>query len=290
MSRLPTHEQKRQLRVSEAECSESCTLGFHREGRGVIVSLDSTYGYELREYLMEKWNRTCAYCGAKNTRLEIEHIKPKSKGGDHRVSNLAIACHNCNQAKGNLEIEEFLSSKPNILKRILSQAKKPLADAAAVNATRWKLHNELKLIGLPVEVGSGGLTKYNRCRQNLPKTHWLDAANVGKVSTLYIEDYQPLLIAAKGHGKRQICGTNKYGFPIRHNSKKKIHKGFQTGDIVKAVVTKGKKIGTYIGRVATRKTGSFDITTAKGRVSGISYKYCQAIHRKDGYSYQFHGG
>jgi len=110
-----------------------------------------------------------------------------------------------------------------------------LADAAAVNATRWKLHDELKLIGLPVEVGSGGLTKYNRCRQNLPKTHWLDAANVGKVDTLYIEDYQPLLITAKGHGTRQICRTDKFGFPKRYCSPKKIHKGFQTGDIVKAV-------------------------------------------------------
>ncbi len=184
----------------------------------------------------------------------------------------------------------FLSSKPSILKRILSQAKKPLADAAAVNAARWKLYDELKLIGLPVEVGSGGLTKYNRCRQNLPKTHWLDAANVGKVDTLYIEDYQPLLITAKGHGTRQTCRTDKFGFPRLHCSQRKTHKGFQTGDIVKAVVTKGKKIGTYMGRIATRKTGSFDITTAQGKVSGISYKYCQAIHRKDGYSYQFHGG
>ena len=257
---------------------------------GIEYQQGTLYGYELREYLLEKWNRTCAYCGAKNTRLEIEHIKPKSKGGSDRVSNLAIACHNCNQAKRNLEIEEFLSKKPSVLKRILSQAKKPLTDAAAVNATRWKLYNEPTSIGLPVEVGSGGLTKYNRCRQNFPKTHWLDAANVGRVDTLYIEDYQTLLIAAKGHGKRQICGINKYGFPIRHNARKKIHKGFQTGDIVKAVVTKGKKIGTYIGRIATRKTGYFDITTTKVKVSGISYKYCQAIHRKDGYSYQFHGG
>ena len=257
---------------------------------GIQYQQGTLYGYELREYLLEKWDRTCAYCGAKNTRLEIEHIKPRSKGGTNRVSNLAIACHNCNQAKGNQEIEQFLSRKPSILKRILSQAKKPLTDAAAVNATRCKLYEELKLTGFPVEVGSGGLTKYNRCRQNLPKTHWLDAANVGKVSTLYIEDYQPLLITAKGHGTRQICRTDKFGFPRLHCSRKKIHLGFQTGDIVKAVVTKGKKIGTYVGRVATRKTGSFDITTPKGKVSGISYKYCQAIHRKDGYSYQFHGG
>ena len=114
--------------------------------------------------------------------------------------------------------------------------------------------------------------------------------NVGHVGTLYIEDYQPLLITAKGHETRQICLSYKFGFPRLHCSPKKIHKGFQTGDIVRVVVTKGKKIGTYIGRIATRKTGSFDITIPKGKVSGISYKYCQAIHLKDGYSYQFHGG
>ncbi len=260
------------------------------EVSGIEYQQGTLSGYELREYLLEKWNRKCAYCGGTDTRLEIEHIQPKSKGGSDRVSNLAIACHSCNQAKGNQEIEQFLSGKPDLAARVLSQAKKPLADAAAVNATRWKLYNELQLTRLPVEVGSGGLTKYNRCRQNLPKTHWLDAANVGKVGNLYLEDYQPLLISAKGHGTRQICRTDKFGFPKRHCSRKKIHLGFQTGDIVRAVVTKGKKIGTYVGRVATRATGSFNISTKSGLVQGISHKYCQPIHRKDGYAYQFHGG
>ncbi|NEP28080.1 RNA-guided endonuclease IscB [Moorena sp. SIO3I6] len=243
-------------------------------------------GYEIREYLLEKWNRKCAYCGATDVRLEIEHIKPKSLGGSDRVNNLAIACHDCNQTKGNQEIEQFLSGKPDILKRILSQAKRSLADAAAVNSTRWKLYNELKLTGLPVKTGSGGQTKYNRRQFSLPKTHWLDAACVGDVQSIFVEDYQILSIVAKGHGTRQICRTDKFGFPKRYCSRTKIHKGFQTGDIVKAVVTKGKKIGTYVGRVATRKTGSFNISTANGLIQGISYKYCTPIHKKDGYAYQ----
>ncbi len=66
----------------------------------------------------------------------------------------------------------------------------------------------------------------------------------------------------------------------------KFVKGFQTGDMVKACVTSGKKVGTYVGRVAVRTTGSFNITTAKETVQGISFKYCQAIHRMDGYSYR----
>ncbi|MCC5619380.1 HNH endonuclease, partial [Nostoc sp. CHAB 5836] len=95
------------------------------------------------------------------------------------------------------------------------------------------------------------------------------------------------LITANGHGSRQSCRTDKFGFPNRHVPRKKIHFGFQTGDIIKAVVTNGKKVGLYFGRVLCRATGSFDIATSKGRISGISHKYCSAIHKKDGYSYAF---
>ncbi|MBK6999351.1 MAG: hypothetical protein IPH35_05090 [Rhodoferax sp.] len=38
--------------------------------------------------------------------------------------------------------------------------------------------------------------------------------------------------------------------------------GFQTGDMVKAEVTKGKKAGTYSGRVAVRAAGNFNIRPA----------------------------
>lgn len=62
--------------------------------------------------------------------------------------------------------------------------------------------------------------------------------------------------------------------------------GFQTGDRVKAVVPKGKKAGVHVGRVAVRKSGSFNIQTLAGAVQGISYKYCQLLQRADGYGYQ----
>ena len=256
---------------------------------GVEYQQGELFGYEIREYLLEKWGRKCAYCGVENTPLEIEHIHPLSRGGSNRVSNLTLACHSCNQAKGNQEIEQFLSGKPDLLKGILRQAKKPLVDSAAVNSTRWKLYNELKVIGLPVEVGTGGLTKYNRSRQNLPKTHWLDAACVGNTTPekLVIEVEKPLLIAAKGHGTRQMCRTNKYGLPTRYVPRHKLVRGFQTGDIVRAVVTKGKKIGSYVGRVAVRSTGSFNISTKAGLIQGISHKYCSSIHKKDGYAYSY---
>lgn len=252
---------------------------------GVEYQQGELQGYEVREYLLEKWGRTCAYCGAQNVLLEVEHIQPRSKGGSDRVSNLTMACHSCNQAKGNGDIRDFLSGQPDVLSRLLRQAKSPLKDAAAVNSTRWALFKALKATGLPVTTGTGGQTKFNRLRLNLPKAHWLDAACVGPVESLEVLTSKPLLILAKGHGTRQMCGTNKYGFPNRHRSRRQIHKGFQTGDMVTALVTAGKKIGSYLGRVLCRASGSFDITTASVRVAGISHKYCQPIHRKDGYAY-----
>ena len=260
---------------------------------GIEYQQGTLCGYEVREYLLDKWDRKCAYCGIENVPLQVEHIHPKAKGGSNRVSNLCLACEKCNVKKGTQSIEQFLAKKSDVLKRVLSQAKRPLKDAAAVNSTRWALFNRLKQTRLPVLTGSGGLTKFNRTRLNLHKSHWLDAACVGQVESLEILSSQPLLIKATGHGTRQMCRTDKFGFPSRYVPRNKFVKGFQTGDIVKAIVTNGKKVGKYTGRVAVRTSGSFNISASE-LVQGISHKYCQLIHGKDGYSYSFpakiHGG
>lgn len=251
---------------------------------GVEYQQGELAGYEVREYLLEKWRRKCAYCDKEGVPLQVEHIDPRSKGGSNRVSNLTISCERCNTKKGVKLIDEFLKKDPVRLMRIKRHAKQPLKDAAVVNAIRWALFRTLKNI-LPTATGTGGQTKYNRTRLEFPKEHWIDAACVGSVEKLNLITQQPLRIKATGWGTRQMCGTDKYGFPIRHREHKQIHFGFKTGDIVKAIVTSGKKVGEYVGRVLCRKSGSFDIVTGTGRVAGISHKYCKHIHKKDGYSY-----
>jgi 5-methylcytosine-specific restriction endonuclease McrA len=252
---------------------------------GIEYQQGELLGYEVREYLLNKWDRKCTYCSSENVPLQIEHIHPKAKGGSNRISNLCLACEPCNLKKGTQDIAQFLGKKPELLKQIQAQAKRPLKDAAAVNSTRWALFDRLKGTGLPVCTGSGGLTKFNRTRLGLPKTHWLDAACVGEVESLEILTDQPLKIKATGQGSRQQCRTDKYGFPSRYVPKNPFVKGFQTGDIVKALVTSGKKIGTHLGRVAVRSTGSFNISSVNGLIQGISYKYCTLIHKKDSYGY-----
>lgn len=254
---------------------------------GIEYQQGTLQGYETREYLLEKWQRKCAYCGKSAIPLQVEHIQPRAKGGTDRISNLCLACGKCNVAKGTQDIRAYLANKPEVLKRILVQARAPLKDAAAVNVTRWALFERLQATGLPIECGSGGLTKFNRTVRGLPKEHWIDAACVGKSTPerLTIRQVNPLLITAEGHGRRQMCLMDKRGFPRTRPKQAKYVKGFQTGDVVRAVVTSGKKVGTYVGRVAVRATGSFNITTRYATIQGISSRTCHALHKCDGYDY-----
>lgn len=258
------------------------------EIRGVEYQQGELAGYEVREYLLEKWNRQCAYCGTKNVPLQVEHIIPRAKGGTNRVNNLTLACEPCNTKKGTQDIRAFLHDTPDVLNHLLTQAKVPLTDVSAVNATRWALYERLQAMGVPVECGTGGRTKFNRVTRGFEKAHWIDAVCVGASTPdmLCIDDVMPLRITATGHGSRQMCRMDKYGFPRTGPKQARIIKGFQTGDMVKAIVTTGTKQGVYVGRVAVRASGSFNITTCHGTVQGISHRFCTMLHRSDGYSYQ----
>jgi len=252
------------------------------EIKGVEYQRGELFGYEVRKYLLEKWGRKCAYCGKTNVPLEIEHIIPKSRGGTDRVSNLTLACHECNQKKGNLTAEEF--GYPEIQ----TQAKEPLKDAAMMNATRWKLYWRLKEFGLPVECATGARTKKQRIERGLPKTHYYDACCVGTTPNKLVFKTEYVSIwTAIGRGTRRMCNTDKYGFPVSHRMARKLHFGFQTGDIVKAVVQNGKYKGVWIGRVAVRASGRFDLKDNYGNrlCQGISHRICFLIQRADGWQY-----
>ncbi len=252
---------------------------------GVEYQQGTLFQYEVREYLLEKFGRKCAYCDKENIPLEVEHMVSKSKGGSNRISNLTISCRPCNQKKGSQSIEEFLKKKPDLLKKLLKQSKASLKDTAAVNSTRNALYQKLMEFGLPLESSSGGETKFNRSQFQIPKTHALDAACVGKLISVSNWNKPTLQIKCSGRGSYQRTRLDTYGFPRGYIARTKSYFNFQTGDMVKAIVQKGKKVGNYFGRVAVRSSGSFNLQTPEGVVQGISYRNCQIVQRADGYGY-----
>ena len=255
---------------------------------GVEYQHGTLNGYQVKEYLLKYWQHKCAYCGKEDVVLEVEHIEPKSKGGSDRISNLCIACKNCNQKKGSKPVENFLKNKPDVLKKIKSQQKTSLKDAAVVNSTRNKLVTTLS-DKLPVKTSDGATTKFNRLNQGIDKDHWKDSACVGSHgSNVLFKTEQPLQIKSVGHGTKQKVITDKNGFPNKYRPDSPFVHGFKTGDIVKAIITRKSKFkGTWIGRIAVRSTGSFAIKVGKRKVFDINFKYCKTIQKMDGYNYSF---
>lgn len=275
---------------------------------GIEYQHGELFGYEVKEYLLEKWGRKCAYCGIEGVPLEVEHIVPRNpkRGpkGTNRVSNLTLSCKQCNDDKDNKQPEEWLEelqrsgrSKDQLraknLQEVMEKRKRPLVAAALMNATRWRLYEKLRETGLPVECGTGARTKYNRLRIGLPKTHYYDVCCVGKSTpeNLTINQKYVQVWTALGRGTRKMCNADGYGFPISHRARQKMHFGFMTGGMVVTEVPKGKYAGRWAGRVAVRASGYFDIKDSSGRriCQGISHRHMKVLQRADGWQYEKEG-
>lgn len=54
-----------------------------------------------RRNLLERDRHTCQYCNYKGEELTLDHVLPRSRGGDDSWENLVTACVRCNVKKGN---------------------------------------------------------------------------------------------------------------------------------------------------------------------------------------------
>ena len=57
-----------------------------------------------RHAVLERDRHRCVYCQAKAD--TIDHVRPRSRGGQHVWTNVVAACHACNRKKGSLSLEE----------------------------------------------------------------------------------------------------------------------------------------------------------------------------------------
>lgn len=233
------------------------------EINGVKYQQGTLYGYEIREYLLEKFNRKCAYCGAKNIPLEIEHIVPKSRGGSNQVSNLTLACHSCNQKKGSMTAEEFG------YKKIKSKADSSLKYSAYMNICRWSIYNKLKaLYGDKVSLTYGYKTKHDRIKLGLDKSHYNDAFVI--TANLKAKPLSTTFIIKKirCHNRRLHKDTILKGGKRKNNQLPFIMYGYRLFDKVKF----NNKDYFVLSR---RSSGSFKIGSLidkDDKVDGINYK------------------
>lgn len=131
---------------------------------GIEYQQGELEGYEVREYLLEKFKRTCVYCGKTKIPLQIEHLIPLSRGGTNKISNLAIACEKCNQDKGNMTAEEY--GFPELQK----QVNQSLKSVPFMNVVKKRISSLIDC-----DTTYGFITKHNRIKLGLSKSHVNDA-------------------------------------------------------------------------------------------------------------------
>jgi 5-methylcytosine-specific restriction endonuclease McrA len=55
----------------------------------------------------------CVYCGSSSGRLTLDHVVPRSRGGDSVWENVVTACSPCNLRKGSRTLDEARMSLPH---------------------------------------------------------------------------------------------------------------------------------------------------------------------------------
>lgn len=70
-----------------------------------------------RNLILKRDKHTCQYCGYRGDKLTVDHIIPKSRGGEDTWTNLSTSCLDCNNSKDNRTPEEWAVA----LKKVFSK-------------------------------------------------------------------------------------------------------------------------------------------------------------------------
>ena len=199
---------------------------------GIEYQQGTLMGYTIREYLAEKFNHKCCYCGVSQgngIRFEVEHLTPKARGGSNRIANLGWSCHECNEAKGNLTCEEF--GHPEV-RRI---AEAGMRHAAHMSIMRWKLYEQLKATyGDRLHQTYGSATSFSRHEAGLEKRHINDARCIsGHPSAEPAEEYFYQKKIRRHNRQIHKLTIQKGGVRKRNQAPYEV-KGFRLFDKVKA--------------------------------------------------------
>lgn len=247
---------------------EAAQFDTHKMKNPNISGIDYQNGEQLgfwnvREYVLFRDGHKCSYCKGKSKDLilNIHHIESRKTGGDS-PSNLITLCETCHKEyhKGNIDLKV--------------RRGKSLCGAAIMGIMKWRLYDELKSRYSNVSMTFGYITKYNRIKYGIEKSHTSDAFVISKNFNAKRIEYQYLKRLVRRHN-RQI-----HKMKILKGGKKKNNQapfevfGFRLFD----KVLYNNEINFIYER---RKSGNFNIRDFNGEnPKDVSYKKLKLIRGK----------
>ena len=190
-------------------------LMVHPDIRSVEYQRSTLFGWQVRAYILHRDGDRCAYCHRSQVRLELDHVRPRAIGSN-RVDNLVACCRDCNAAKANRPIEEFLAGQPELLKRVLERLQRSnLASAAHVNAALPAIVHDLWQLGIPLSSADAASVSWTRQQLNVPKNHCYDAALQGRGFNTVGSLPSKVLVLRPNNGRsKQKANVDKHGTPV----------------------------------------------------------------------------
>ena len=218
--------------------------------------------YNVKSAVLNRDNYTCQICGEKDTRLEVHHIQFRSKGGSNRMDNLVTLCRDCHKQihSGGLLFDKKIKS---------------FKHASHMNIMRRRLVEELRLEFGNVFETFGYLTKYNREKLNISKSHSSDAFVISHNFNAERIDVEYQYKKVRRHNRQLYKSKPSKGGKRRRNQSNYIVNGFRRFDKVmyngiECFIT-GKRTSGYF------QLKTFDGTVVSQSVSSKKLKLLEPI-------------
>lgn len=205
--------------------------------------------WNVREYVFFRDKHTCQRCkGKKKDKiLNVHHIESRQTGGDS-PSNLITLCKSCHT-----DIHK------RGLEHTIKRSEKSLRDASQMTVMRWFIYNGLKEIYPHAKLTYGYITKNTRIKNNLEKSHMVDARCISGNPLATESDTTYLYKHVRKNNRQLHKATISKGGIRKANKADRFVKGFQLFD---KVLFEGQECFVF-GR---RKTGYFDLRLLDGTI------------------------
>ena len=229
--------------------------------KGVEYQQGEQLGFwNVREYVLFRDKHTCQRCkGKKKDKiLNVHHIESRQTGGDSpsNLITLCKACHHHIHKKG--------------LEHTIKRSKKSLRDTSQMTVMRWFIYNGLKEIYPHAKLTYGYITKNTRIKNNLEKSHMVDARCISGNPLATESDTTYLYKQVRKNNRQLHKATILKGGVRKANKAERFVKGFQLFD---KVLFEGQECFIF-GR---RKTGYFDLRLLDGTIIHRSASFKKLI-------------
>lgn len=99
-------------------------------------------------YWITLYELKCCYCGRKydnvKNRRTVDHVMPKSRGGEIRIHNVLIACEVCNVKKSDTDLEDFIKQNKRVKENLRKYIEAVKENNIMINNKSY--YNEIKWI------------------------------------------------------------------------------------------------------------------------------------------------